>query len=112
MIVEDDHAIRETLKAVLESEGYAVETASNGREGLDILHRQEPPCLVLLDFMMPVLSGVEFLKEKNADFRLAPIPVIVVSALANQIKGTGAHVYVQKPIDLDVLLELVQSYCG
>ncbi|OFZ55759.1 MAG: hypothetical protein A2428_03685 [Bdellovibrionales bacterium RIFOXYC1_FULL_54_43] len=115
LIVEDDTAIRETIQLLLESEGYNVVTATNGREAIEILHSQsqDHTCLVLLDLMMAVMSGWEFLELRKTDVALAPIPVIVVSAVADQkVKAAGATGFIKKPVDLDVLLKIVKQYCG
>lgn len=80
LVVEDDSDIRETLQQVLELEGYRVATAANGHEGLAALETGERPSLILLDLMMPVMSGAEMLDHLRTDERLADIPVVVVTA--------------------------------
>ncbi|MEO5970924.1 MAG: response regulator, partial [Bdellovibrionia bacterium] len=57
LIIEDEETIRDSLQFFLEFEGYQVYSASNGREGLDILSKLDLPCLILLDLMMPVMDG-------------------------------------------------------
>ena len=79
LIVEDDFDIREALTQILEEEGYAVREAANGREALDVAAR-ELPSLILLDLMMPVMNGWQFRAEQIKDPRLAPVPVLVISA--------------------------------
>src|SRR5262245_13335746 len=82
LIVDDDHDIREALSQVLGDEGWVVATAADGREALDYLdaHRDALPEVILLDLMMPVMSGGEFRAEQLKDPSLAPIPVVVISA--------------------------------
>jgi CheY-like chemotaxis protein len=58
LIVEDEKDIRESLKMLLELEGYSVFTAKDGKEGLEILKNLESPCLILLDLLMPVMNGM------------------------------------------------------
>ena len=112
LVIEDDPDIRDTLRQILEFEHYAVQTAHNGKEGLDLLRSMGRPCLILLDLMMPVMNGWEFLSEKNGDILVAPIPVVVISAAGERAKDTPAHGYIKKPIDLDLLLSVVKRYCG
>jgi len=111
LIVEDDFDIRNSLRQILELEGYKVLSAENGLEGLRLLQNLKSPCLVLLDMMMPVMDGFEFLRAKGADITVAPMPVVVVSANADPAKISDAKAYVKKPIDIDVLLRVVAEYC-
>ena len=107
VLVEDDEAIRETFCELLEEEGYRVLTANNGREALavlDSLHGE--PCLVLLDMMMPVMDGWEFLGALRTDQH--DIPVVVISAVAEAT--AGAVRVVRKPVDIDTLLDAVHQY--
>ena len=112
LIVEDDVNIRETLKSLLELEGFAVFAAVNGQDGLNALKHITAPCLVLLDLLMPVMDGTEFLKVKSSDSVIATIPVCVVSAVADRTQAPGAVGYIKKPIDFDALLRFVRRYCG
>src|SRR4051812_7004066 len=101
LVVEDDPDIRDAIRSVLEDEGYKVNTAVNGRDGLDALSKMPPPCLILLDMMMPVMSGYEFLAHLRRQEHLAPIPVIVVSAWPTDKETTKAtQGFVRKPVDL------------
>lgn len=112
LIIEDDQAIRETLKMFLEIEGYMVCAAANGQEAIALLKRISNPCLILLDLMMPVMDGWDFLKAQKRDITIAPIPVVVVSAVADRVKSVGATGMLKKPIDLECLLKTVKQYCG
>lgn len=111
LIIEDDEGIRDALRLALEFEGFQVITAENGIEGLSILRNGPRPCLILLDFMMPLMNGQEFAEELRIDDVLATIPVVVVSAYgdkANMIQSSG---FIKKPIDLDRLMVFVNQYC-
>ncbi len=108
LVVDDDEAIREAVADVLRDEGYRVTSARNGEQALSELRGAEPPDLMLLDLMMPVLSGWEVLEEMAGDERLARIPVVVVSAMA----GPHSHEHLLKPIDLDRLLATVERLAG
>lgn len=112
LVVEDDRDIREALRQALEVEGYTVSVAENGVVGLALLALAPRPCLVLLDLMMPVMNGLEFLRELRQDEVLATIPVVMVTAYGElAAEARGAVGLVKKPIDLDVLLEFVMQYC-
>ena len=112
LIVEDEKDIRENLKMLLELEGYKVFTAVNGDDGLRVLRTMERPCLILLDLMMPVMDGMEFLKEKRHEDAIAQIPVCIVSGVAEKPDMKGVSGFVKKPIDLEILLNFVKIYCG
>ncbi len=111
LVVEDDSDIRNALIDMLESEGYHAESAANGKEALDLLHTIQKPCLVLLDMMMPIMNGREFLDEVMKDSYLAPIPVLVVSAIADRTTTKGAIGFIKKPVDIDTILKIVNQYC-
>ena len=81
VVVDDEDDIREAVQVVLEAEGYRTAAAANGQEALELLRRSEhPPCLILLDLMMPVMDGWEFLKEIGEEPRLLSVPVAIMSA--------------------------------
>lgn len=112
LVVDDDASIRRLLVAALKREGYSLIEASNGREALDCMHAARPN-VVLLDLMMPVLSGWDVLRERKEDDELRRIPVIVVSAnrepeLAAAITA-GVCAFLPKPFDINVLSALVRS---
>jgi CheY-like chemotaxis protein len=111
LIVEDDESIRLILKEILEDEGYEVFTAENGKVGIDFLKKFTRPCLILLDFMMPVMDGKEFMEAKRQDDLIAPIPVVLVSAFEDRSRDIGAQGFVKKPIDFDCLLKFLDKYC-
>jgi len=115
IVVEDDDAIRDTIREVLELEGYTVQAFPNGKTALDALSHCEAPCLILLDLMMPVMNGWEFLEARKAcGDTIVAIPVYIVSAVAErgELQGIGASGYIKKPIDIDLLLGVVTKYCG
>ena len=112
LIVEDDEDIRSVIVDLLESEGYVTLSASNGKEALEILKKAAKPCLVLLDMMMPIMNGRQFLDTIMSDSRLAPLPVLIVSAVADKSIAEGSIGYLRKPIDIDVILRVVSQYCS
>ena len=89
-------------------EGYRVRCAANGREALDALAEMRPG-LILLDLMMPVMSGYELLQALRANDDLASIPVTVVSAVGDRL-AAGTSV-LRKPVDLETLLHAVDAGC-
>lgn len=111
LVVEDDEDIRTTMVQIIESEGYRTESAVNGHEALELLRRIEKPCLVLLDMMMPIMNGREFLDAIMKDSVLAPIPVLIVSAIADRTSTNGAVGFLKKPIEIGMVLEMVDRYC-
>jgi CheY-like chemotaxis protein len=111
LVVEDDRDIRESLVEVLEDEGYRVSSAGDGQHALDVLEAaSEKPALILLDLMMPVMSGFQFREEQLARAALADIPVLVITADANAKAKAGslkAAALLQKPLKIQPLLELI-----
>src|SRR4051794_37547968 len=88
MVVEDDPDIREAVQMILEEEGYSVVTACNGAEAEAELAKMDDPCLMLLDLMMPVMSGWELLDHLKRDGKLrgdGRLQVVVVSASLHQV---------------------------
>lgn len=113
LLVEDDSAIQDSLLWVLEGEGYSLALANNGQEALDYLASRELPALILLDIMMPIMDGFEFLKRQQANPKLASIPVIILTAdkyALNKIPYSRNNSFLCKPIDLNVFLTLVREY--
>ena len=84
--------------------------ASNGKEALALLENLQP-CLMLLDLMMPVMSGGELLEKLDHSKRLDQLPIVVVSAVAEQAEAPGARRYMQKPVELGELLAVAREFC-
>jgi CheY-like chemotaxis protein len=120
LIVEDDPDTREMLMMLLSSEGFHTVAAEDGLEALHLLrtvrHRApEAPCLVLLDLKMPRLSGGEFRRAQLGDPTVASVPVAVMSGAVDaeqRAQALGAVAIVTKPIDFDLLLDVVRRYCA
>jgi CheY-like chemotaxis protein len=112
LIVEDDEDLREMMAQMLTLEGFESAAVANGREALEYLHAAEKPDVILLDLMMPVMDGWEFRRQQQADPAIAPVPVIVLSALDQARASTlEADAFLKKPLDFDHLLSLVRNYC-
>jgi CheY-like chemotaxis protein len=112
LVVDDDADIRETLTEVLRGAGVEVVTAADGLEALRILRTGPAPCLVLLDLMMPIMDGYEFLEVQRADPVLAAIPTAVITAgyLVDSAR-TGDVPLLRKPVGLRGLLAVIDRYC-
>lgn len=114
VVIEDDTDLRETMKDLLEIKGFSVATASNGREGLELIERNGKPCLILLDLMMPEMNGWEFLEalQRDQPALLAQTPVAVISAAADvsDVSQYGCSQF-KKPVSVDRLYQLAQAHC-
>ena len=116
LVVDDSEDIALISARMLSSRGFAVITASDGQEALAIVARQQPSCL-LLDVMMPRMSGLEVLKALKADPATANIPVIMVTAKTTDddvLHGyqEGADYYITKPFTADELVYGVNLVLG
>lgn len=110
LVVEDEESYREALFAALTKEGYQVELASDGSEGLRMF-AERPPDLVLLDVLLPGVPGTEVCRRMRA---IAPVPVIMVSALDSEVDVVlglelGAADYITKPYHLRELTARIQA---
>jgi len=111
LVIDDDPAVTSLLKRGLSYEGFAVDTAGSGEVGLATA-RERPPVLVILDIMMPGLSGLDVLKRlRAADPRLPVLLLTAKDAPADQVQGleSGADDYVVKPFTFEVLLARVRA---
>ena len=112
LIVDDDTDVREMLEMFLADSGYAISSATNGADALAQMRRQ-PPCLVLLDLMMPVMSGWQFRERQLEDPALSNVPVICITA-AHDPRTVTARLglpCLQKPVDLEELASIVHVAC-
>src|SRR5205814_7531087 len=104
----------EAVVESLEDAGYGVWAAANGAIALGALRALDTlPCLILLDLMMPVMDGAEFLQEMRRDPRLSALPVVVVTADGNATRkaaALGTHGGLKKPVQLNDLLSTVSKY--
>jgi CheY-like chemotaxis protein len=111
LLVEDDYDVRDTLQDLLESEGFDVVPAANGKQAIDFLRDAKPggDFIVVLDLMMPMVSGWEVLELLTRDARLARIPVIVLSALATE-RPPRAQEFVRKPFTMQALVSSIRNW--
>jgi DNA-binding response OmpR family regulator len=111
LVVDDDPAVTSLLKRGLSYEGYTIDTAGSGEDGLAIA-RERPPQLVILDRMMPGIDGLEVLRRlRAADPRLPVLLLTARDAPRDQVEGleAGADDYVVKPFTFDVLLARLRA---
>src|SRR3954453_12963911 len=115
LVVEDHEDVRDMLETLLAVDGYQVRTAAHGRQALESVER-EPPCVILLDVMMPVMDGVAFAPALRgaADPAVAQTPIVLVTAVSDADtvrQQTGALDVIPKPIDMDKVVETVGRLC-
>lgn len=113
LVVEDEGAQREVLQYNLESEGFEVVVADNGEDAL-LLVQEEQPDLVVLDWMLPKVSGIEVCRQVKADPATRTIPIIMLSARSEEtdrVRGleTGADDYVVKPYSVVELMARLRT---
>ena len=113
LLIEDEAAQREVLCYNLEAEGYRVLQAASGDEGV-LLARENVPDAIILDWMLPVMSGIEVCRQIKSNADTKDIPVIMLSARSEEmdkVRGleTGADDYVVKPYSLKELMARVRA---
>jgi len=114
LVVEDEPDNRLLIRMILQGDGYEVLEAEDGAAGIAMM-RAHMPDLVLLDVMMPGLNGFEVHERVSADPELRAIPVVMLTALAQQTDveravARGVQGYVTKPFEPDELLKAVQDH--
>lgn len=118
LTIDDDEDIRSSISDRLELEGFQTVWAKNGRVALDYLNATidaELPDLILLDYMMPIMNGQEFCREKSKIKRLSQIPVVMMTAGGNLVNvmdkiDQNAEAYMSKPLDDYTIISLVQHF--
>lgn len=113
LVVDDEFDLTSTLRAILEGEGYRVDTCDNGKAALERLKLSKPD-LVLMDVMMPMLSGLEVLKLMRQTPGLQTIPVILMSSMPPSVKRADYQwqVFLRKPFSLSALLKAMEKLQG
>jgi CheY-like chemotaxis protein len=115
MIVDDDDDLRDAIADIMSAQGYKIAAFADARAALASLESGGTPFLILLDLMMPGMSGWEFRAAQLKSPRLTPIPVVVVTAASTFIDGAAALPDIEilrKPFELDTLLTLVGRYAA
>jgi CheY-like chemotaxis protein len=119
LLVEDDDDIREQITEILSEEGYQVEAAENGKIALDYLKAcsaEHLPGCMILDLMMPVMTGKQLMEITLQDPLFKHIPIIVASAKGSPSEDLlniqGYVEKIKKPMDIEELFRVVETYCG
>src|ERR1035437_5291270 len=111
LVTDDSDDVRELIMSALGNEGYHVTGASNGQEALEKLKDMQGPTLVLLDLMMPIMNGWEFLAAQKQDVRFAAHQVLTISSV-NQNKRPETAGTIQKPVNWNNLWDKGVEFCG
>ncbi len=119
LLVDDDPDFVEAVKVIVESGGYDVRVAYDGKEGLEAV-AEEKPDLIVLDVMMPVMNGHECCAKLKSDEATAKIPIILLTAVADRVATSTythrdmleseAEDYMPKPVEPAELLELIKNW--
>jgi two-component system response regulator MprA len=112
MVVDDERAVRESLRRALELEGYEIELAENGNEALELLARDSQPDALVLDVLMPGVDGLEVCKRLRRSGNQLPVLMLTARAeIENRVAGldAGADDYVTKPFALEELLARLRA---
>lgn len=117
MVVDDDRDIRDAISEALSFEGFAVYSAENGKVALDqlkCLKSEELPGCIILDLMMPVMNGSQFLEEIDHETNeISRIPIVVASAnLDYRVDEKHVVSKLKKPMDIDQIFEAAHRFCG
>jgi CheY-like chemotaxis protein len=113
LVVDDDDELRDAVADALRDAGLSVKTARNGREALDVMAKEALPAVILLDLMMPIMSGWEFRVAQLRDEKIRAIPIVVMSAVtdvrgaAEQLQADG---FLMKPVELQTLIATVTRF--
>ena len=108
LIVDDEVDLLESLSEAFADEGYQVETAVNGKIALDKLPSMGRPCVMILDLLMPVMTGNELYARMKADPRFSDIPVIV--STSDPSRSPSGVPVMKKPVNLDLMFEAVGRF--
>ena len=115
LIVDDNLDMRDAMQLMLETEGYVVVTASDGREALGALSSGLRPCVIVMDLSMPVMNAIEFRQQQLGHRDLADIPFIAYSAVldvrsrARDLRASG---YLEKPTEFQHVLSIIRQHCN
>jgi DNA-binding response OmpR family regulator len=114
LVVDDEAAIAKLIKFVLETNGWAVRTASDGNQALDEI-KSKVPDLMVLDLMLPTISGFEVLEKLRVDHSGSPFPVVVLTCKGqkedrDKAFGLGAREYITKPFSPNSLVNVLKTF--
>lgn len=112
LVIDDDDDIRETVADLIGWRGFEVTQAANGQEALALLQSSQVPCVILLDLVMPVMDGWQFLERLRGAPGLRDVPVVIVSGHARSHAPAGVTKVLHKPFDIEDLYAAVAEHCG
>lgn len=108
LIVDDEQDLLDSLAEFFQDEGFSVATARNGAEALAQLGNSDLPSVVILDLLMPVMSGIEVYETMQSNPRLARLPVVV--STSDPSRAPSGVLIMKKPVNLARLLSTVRQY--
>ena len=116
LVVEDNMLVQEVYASALQQLDCEVVTADDGQEALE-LAAEETPDLIIMDVMLPGVSGLDLVRQMKADPALKDVPIIVVTTMAtagdeSKVLESGTDAYLPKPIQVDQFIEAVRSTLG
>ncbi len=110
LVIDDEEVVREVLRRSLTKAGYEVKVAADGQQALQIVYSQAPPDVIVLDLMMPVMSGFEVLSAMRVVPEWSEIPVVVLTAtMSDSAEHLQAHAFLQKPFDANAVEAAVKA---
>jgi two-component system, chemotaxis family, chemotaxis protein CheY len=111
LLIEDDPIILDWFGLILSEHGYTVTLARNGKAGVEFLEKHGSPRLIILNMMMPVMDGWQFLKERDRQWHSVPVLIVTGVDIASDewAASLGAQSWLRKPVQGDRLLEKVQK---
>jgi len=111
LVAEDDDATRLAVAELLTHHGIVATVVADGRSALELIAEGDPPCMILLDWVMPRMDGQAFLEARAASARLSTIPVVVMSATHAPIADQRIHAFLPKPIVVSKLVSVLRATC-
>jgi PleD family two-component response regulator len=113
LIIDDSNTNVVLLEAILGTRGFITQTALSVKEAMPLISKSKP-AMILLDLLMPEISGYDFLKDMKSKEAFKDIPIVVVSALTDdsnidQTKELGAIDFIKKPVDIQTLISTVEN---
>lgn len=113
LVVDDDHDLRESLREILEEEGFETIGASNGKEAIELLSTggQPRPRVILLDIMMPVMTGLDVVDRLRCDRAMGKTPVVLMTAFRTLVKANERARVLFKPFSIEGVLSAIHKAC-
>ncbi|OWT77021.1 MULTISPECIES: response regulator [unclassified Achromobacter] len=111
LVADDEILLAEVLRDILGDAGHEVVVAQHGKRALEMI-RERRPALVISDFMMPIMTGLELAEAVKADAELADLPIVLVTGAQGHIARDHGDLFIDvldKPYDLNRLIELIDS---